>query len=131
MQNAHAIYVNLPVSDIQKSRIFWEALGFSFNEKFSDEKAICLVLQEACIYAMLIQQSFFATFTNRPIADGKTTQVLLAIKVDDKDTVNAILAKALANGGQRYREAADHGWMYYDSFTDIDGHQWEVMSIQE
>jgi predicted lactoylglutathione lyase len=24
-------------------------------------------------------------------------------------------------------EPVDEGWMYYDRFVDIDGHQWEVM----
>ncbi|MBK8704258.1 MAG: VOC family protein [Saprospiraceae bacterium] len=122
-----AIYVNLPVKDLQKTRAFWTSLGFSFNEQFSDDKAVCLVLNEGAIYAMLITHEFFQTFTNRPIADGASTQVLLAIEVDNREAVDAITKAALANGGSRYRDSADHGWMYYDSFADIDGHQWEVM----
>ncbi len=122
-----AIYVNLPVKDLQKTRAFWTSLGFSFNEQFSDDKAVCLVLNEGAIYAMLITHEFFQTFTNRSIADGASTQVLLAIEVDNREAVDAITQAALANGGSRYRDSADHGWMYYDSFADIDGHQWEVM----
>ena len=40
-----------------------------------------------------------------------------------------MVTKALESGGKRYKEAVDHGWMYYDSFADIDGHQWEVMHM--
>lgn len=122
-----AIYVNLPVKDLKKTRDFWTKLGFSFNEQFSDDKAVCLVLNEGAIYAMLITHPFFSTFTNRPIADGSTTQVLNAIEVNNRQEVDAIIKIALENGATRYREAGDYGWMYYDSFADLDGHQWEVL----
>jgi predicted lactoylglutathione lyase len=76
---------------------------------------------------MLISHEFFSTFTNRAIADGSTTQVLVAIEVDSRELVDQIVENALENGASRYKESADHGWMYYDSFADIDGHQWEIM----
>jgi predicted lactoylglutathione lyase len=119
--------VNLPIKDIQKTKEFWTKLGFSFNEQFSDAKALCLVLKEDTIYAMLITHEFFRTFTNRPIADGSTTQVLNAIQVESKEAVDSIVATALANGATRYKDSQDHDWMYYDTFSDIDGHQWEIM----
>ena len=28
-------------------------------------------------------------------------------------------------------DAADHGWMYQHSFADLDGHQWEIMYMDE
>ncbi len=76
---------------------------------------------------MLITHDMFRTFTNRPIADETTTQVLIAIQVDSREQVDNIVKLALENGATRYRESADYGWMYYDCFTDLDGHQWEVM----
>ena len=122
-----SIYVNLPVKNLEKTREFWTKLGFSFNEQFSDDKALCLVLNEGLIYSMLISHEFFSTFTNRAIADGSTTQVLVAIEVDSRELVDQIVKNALENGASRYKESADHGWMYYDSFADLDGHQWEIM----
>lgn len=122
-----SVYINLPVKDLNKSREFWTNLGFIFNEQFSDEKAICLVLNDGAIYSMLITHEFFRTFTNRQIADSTTTQVLIAIEVDSREKVDEIIKKALDSGGSRYRESEDHGWMYYDSFADPDGHQWEVL----
>ena len=122
-----SIYINLPISNIEQTRAFWTKLGFSFNEQFCDEKALCLQLNEGTIYSMLITREFFTTFTNRPLADGSTTQVLLAIEVESREKVDEIVRLALENGGTRYREKADHGWMYYDTFADPDGNQWEVM----
>lgn len=122
-----SIFVNLPVKDIKNTRDFWTKLGFSFNEQYSDDRAICLVLNDGLMYSMLISYDMFSTFTNRPIADNSTTQVLTAIEVDSKEQVDTIVKLALEDGATRYRDGADHGWMYYDSFADLDGHQWEIM----
>ncbi len=121
-----SIFVNLPIKDVQKTRQFWTNLGAEFNEQFCDDKALCVVLKEDAIYAMLITHEYFSTFTNRAIANGSTTQVLNALQVESREKVDEIVTKALANGATRYQPSIDHGWMYYDSFADIDGHQWEI-----
>ncbi|REC50268.1 VOC family protein [Chryseobacterium pennipullorum] len=121
------IYVNLPVKDVQKTRAFWTQLGFSINEQFSDENAVCVVMNEEYIYTMFLKQEFFQTFTNRPFAKGDTTQVLLAIGVSSREEVDQMVKTAIENGGSKYSEPMDHGWMYQSAFADIDGHQWEVM----
>lgn len=122
-----SIFINLPVTNLDITRKFWSSLGFSFNEQFSDDKALCLILNDGTIYSMLITREYFSTFTNRPLADGSTTQVLTAIEVESREKVDWMVKTALENGATRYREGADHGWMYYDCFSDPDGHQWEIM----
>jgi hypothetical protein len=122
----NSIYINLPTENISRTREFWTKLGFGFNEEFSNEQAICLVLKEGHIYAMFINKDMFSTFTNRPISNG-TTQALFAIQVENREKVDSIVKLALENGGTRYSQSQDYGWMYYDSFSDLDGHQWEVM----
>jgi predicted lactoylglutathione lyase len=124
---AKAIFVNLPIKDLHRTRDFWTKLGFSFNEQFSDDRALCLVLNDGLMYSMFITHEMFGTFTNRPIADGTTTQVLTCIEVESREQVDTIVKLAIEQGGTRYRESTDHGWMYYDSFADLDGHQWEIM----
>lgn len=126
-----SIFINLPIKDVAATRAFWSKLGFGFNEIFSDEKALCLILKPNYIFAMLITHEYFQTFTNRPIADGLSTQVLLAIDVDSKERVDEIIRIALENGGMRYLEPDNTGWMYYDRFVDLDGHQWEVLYADE
>ncbi|MCC4213068.1 VOC family protein [Leeuwenhoekiella parthenopeia] len=121
------IYVNLPVTDIEKTRAFWTKLGFQFNEDFCDENTLALELNAGTIYAMLLKKDKFSTFTDRPIADQSTTQVLIAIQVESKDKVLELVKLAIENGGTSYKEPADLGWMYYDTFADLDGHQWELM----
>lgn len=124
---ANEIYVNLPVKDVNATRSFWTKLGFSINEQFSDDKAICVVLNEGSIYAMFLSEEYFKTFTNRAVAKGDTTQVLLAISVSSRKEVDELVNAAIANGATKYSEPKDHGWMYQHSFADLNGHQWEVM----
>lgn len=124
---AQAIFINLPVSDIARARAFWSKLGFSFHEQFSNDKALCLILKEGQLYAMLLTHDLFSSFARRPIANPGITQVLLAIEVGSKEQVDLLVKTALENGASRYSEKIDHDWMYYDSFADPDGHQWEVV----
>ena len=125
------IFVNLPVKDLKKSMDFFSKLGFTFNPQFTDENAACMIIGEN-IYAMLLVESFFSTFTNKKISDAtKTTEVLIAIDTESKELVDDMVKKAVAAGGTIYKEPADHGWMYQHSFADLDGHQWEVLYADE
>ncbi|ASK29807.1 glyoxalase/bleomycin resistance/extradiol dioxygenase family protein [Chryseobacterium sp. T16E-39] len=121
------IYVNLPVKNVEETRAFWTKLGFEINEQFTDEKAVCVVMKEDNIYVMFLAEEFLKTFTDRPVAKGDTTQVLLAIGVNSREEVDHMVNTALANGGSKYSDSMDHGWMYQSAFADLNGHQWEVM----
>lgn len=121
------IFVNLAVNDLDKSVAFFEAVGFTFNPQFTDETAACMVMSED-IYAMLLTHAKFAGFTKKPIVDARSaTEVLTAISVESKATVNELVDKAIAAGGKEAREPMDYGFMFGRSFEDPDGHIWEVI----
>ena len=80
------------------------------------------------IYAMLLLEKFFKTFTSKEIADAKkTTEVLIAIDAESRESVDEMIRKAVEAGGSTYRNPQDNGWMYGHSFADLDGHQWEIL----
>lgn len=85
------------------------------------------VMKKDHIYTMFLKEDFFQTFTNRPFAKGDTTQVLLAIGVNSREEVDQMVKTAIENGGSKYNDPVDYGWMYQNSFADLNGHQWEVM----
>ncbi|MBI4595849.1 MAG: VOC family protein [Candidatus Tectomicrobia bacterium] len=121
------IFVNLAVRDLNKSKEFFSKLGCTFNPQFTNERAACMVLSEG-IYAMLLMESFFKTFTKKEIVDAKkSTEVLVALSVESKEKVNEMVNKAIDAGGKEAREPEDHGWMYGRSFEDLDGHSWEII----
>lgn len=119
------IYVNLPVKDIPKTKEFWSKLGFTFNEQISDERAVCVVMNDN-IYVMFITEEYFQTFSERPVPKGDTTQVLIAISLNSREEVDNLVNTALENGATQHEEPQDHGWMYHNSFWDINGHGWNV-----
>jgi predicted lactoylglutathione lyase len=125
------IFVNLPVKDLQKSIAFFTHLGFSFNPQFTDETATCMIIGEN-IFAMLMVDTRFQEFTKKAVADAhKTTEVILALDAESREAVDDLVIKAVEAGGSIYADRHDHGWMYYHSFADLDGHQWEVMYMDE
>ncbi|MDT0266283.1 VOC family protein [Streptomyces sp. DSM 44915] len=120
------IFVNLPVKDLERSRKFFTELGYSFNPQFSDENAACLVISDT-IFAMLLVEDFFKTFTKKRIADTDTHQeVLIALSVDSREGVDELADRALAAGGTSAGEPMEEGPMYGRSFYDLDGHHWEL-----
>ena len=124
---AKEIFVNLPVKDLEVTKNFFSKLGFTFNPKFTDEKAACMIIGEN-IYAMLLTEDFFKNFTKKSIADAsKATEIITCISVNSRNEVDELVNKAIAAGGVEYSEPQDHGWMYYRVFEDPDKHQWEVM----
>lgn len=123
---ATRIFVNLPVQSLGRSVEFFKQLGFTFNAQFTDQNATCMVISDS-IYVMLLVRDFFRTFTRKEIADAsRVTEAILALTVDSRDDVEALMKKALAAGAQETKEAQDHGFMYVRSFQDLDGHQWEI-----
>ncbi|WP_339687932.1 VOC family protein [Gimesia maris] len=120
------VFINLPVKDLQKSMTFYKALGYSINEKWTDETAASVVISEE-IYAMLLTYPKFKMFTPKEICDAtKSTEVLVALSCENRDQVDELVKKAVAAGGSTYNEPQDHGFMYAHGFQDPDGHIWEV-----
>jgi hypothetical protein len=120
------IFVNLPVKDLERSKQFFEAIGFSINPKFSDETAACVVISED-IHAMILTHAKFAQFTDRKIADAtKTTEALTALSRESRQDVDRLVGRALEAGASENREPQDMGFMYLRSISDPDGHIWEI-----
>ena len=126
-----SLYVNLPVKDLERTVDFFTALGFAFNPMFTDENATCMIVNDGTS-VMLLVESYFATFTKKPLADAHAvTETLLALSLDSRAEVDDFVAKALAKGAVEYAEPKDLGFMYQRGIADLDGHQWEVFFMDE
>jgi predicted lactoylglutathione lyase len=122
------IFVNLPVSDLDKSRAFLEALGAVSEPRFTDETAACMTLTDT-IHVMLLTHDKFRQFTPRPIADAKAgSEVLLCLSAGSRESVDSTIERAVTAGGTADPSPKqDYGVMYGRSVADPDGHLWEVM----
>ncbi|MFE2260953.1 VOC family protein [Streptomyces griseosporeus] len=121
------IFVNLPVSDLDASKKFFTGLGYSINPQFSDDNAASVVISDT-IVAMLLTKPFYATFTDKEIADAtKSSEVLIALSAESREKVDELVDRALSLGGTSTGKTQDLGFMYGRSFDDLDGHTWEVV----
>ena len=122
-----SIFVNLPVKDLKTSMAFFAALGWHHNPQFTDETAASIVISDT-IYAMLLTHDKYREFTDREIADAtKTSEVLIALSVDTPEEMTRLCDTALAKGGKEPKPPQDYGFMKSRTFTDLDGHHWEVV----
>ncbi len=120
------LFVYIPVSDVQRSIIFFEQLGFVFNPQFIDASAAAMLVGEDA-YFMLLGEERFNDFSKRPSGDrSKETNRLLALGADSREDVDAMVHKAIVAGGSHAADTQDHGFMYGWSFRDLDGYHWEV-----
>ncbi|QLQ13728.1 MAG: VOC family protein [Brevundimonas sp.] len=120
------IFVNLPVTDLQRSVAFYEAVGGVKNPQFSDDTAACMVLSDT-IFIMLLTHEKWATFGDIPILDAHAgAQVFLCLSREDRLAVDSFVEKAARAGGTADpTPSQDYGFMYGRSFRDPDGHIWE------
>ena len=120
------LFVNLAIKDATRSRAFFSALGFTFNEQFSTADTLCMVLSDQG-YVMLLEEARFKEFTGREVCDTAThTEGIFALSADSREDVDALVHKAFTAGGAAAQKPQDHGFMYGWSFYDLDGHHWEV-----
>jgi len=122
------IFVNLPVTDLERSKRFYEAVGAANEPKFTNEAAAMMRFSEQ-VNVMLLTHDFFRTFTTKQIPDAHSSaQVLLCLSADSRGEVDALVDTARAAGGRiDPTPTQDFGSMYGRSFEDPDGHIWEVM----
>jgi predicted lactoylglutathione lyase len=123
------IFINLPVTDLDRSKKFYEAIGARNEPKFSNDQAAMMVLSDT-IHVMLLKHDFYSTFTGKPIADAhRSSQVLLALSADSPADVDALVENAGSAGGVKDPGPRQDmgGMMYERSFEDPEGHHWEAV----
>lgn len=116
------MFVNLPVTDLDRAKAFYVALGFTINPAFTDHNAACVVVDDGHNYFMILTREFFQTFTDLPIGDPAVSpSVSTAVFLDTREAVDKAATDGLAAGGAEPRPAADYGFMYQRQLTDPDG----------
>lgn len=125
------IFINLPIKNLKETVNFFAGLGFTFNPQFTDENATAMIIEDN-IFVMLLQEEYFKTFIKKELIDtDKQVGVLIALNLDSKNEVDEMVDKAIKLGGIQASEPFDHGFMYQNSFYDINGHTWEIFWMDE
>lgn len=120
------IFINLPVTNLQRSLNFYKAIGFTNNPQFSDDAGKCMVWSEN-IFVMLLTYDKFATFTTKAIADNASSIAgLFSLSLGSVNEINELMTKGLIAGGIEPSEMKDYGFMQQRTIEDFDGHTWEL-----
>lgn len=120
------VFINLAVTDLQRSMDFYTALGFTNNPQFSDHEGKCMVWSDN-IYVMLLSHEKFMSFSTKPIADTKSAVAgLFSLSMESLDEVNRVMDHGLRAGGTEPNEMRDYGFMQQRTIEDFDGHTWEI-----
>ncbi|MBL1223643.1 VOC family protein [Enterococcus sp. BWR-S5] len=100
---ATMVFVNFPVTDVQRSTEFYQALGFVQNKDFSNEQTSSMVWDDN-FWIMLLDHDFYKQFIkDKKIADTKTTSsVLTAFSMESADAVKKFAEIAKLNGGDYF-----------------------------
>ena len=116
-----SVFINLVTTDLERSKAFYRALGCDINPDFTDENAACVVWDEN-IFFMVLMRDFFASFTDKPISDPRTSaQVSVSFALDSREAVDAIVERGIAAGGTAPKGPQEYGSMYSRDLDDPDG----------
>lgn len=122
------IIFNLAVRDLDKSRAFFTALGFTFNPQYSSDSAAFMNIVDGSIHAMLMTEAFFKSLIDKPLVDARErNEVIICLSCESREEVDSLIARAVAAGGRTPHPPEDHGFMYDQGFEDLDGHLWNLV----
>lgn len=122
------IIFNLAVKDLDKSKAFFSALGFSFNPQYGNDSAAFMNIVDGSIHAMLLTENFFRSLIDKPLVQAReANEIIICLSCESREEVDSLIARAVAAGGRTPHPPEDHGFMYDQGFEDLDGHLWNLV----
>jgi hypothetical protein len=123
------LFINLPVSDLEKSTQFYLALGFTIQPLFTDKNQISLMWSDS-IYLMLQSRDFSNSYLNKQTIDARKNQMpSFTLPVESIDLVNSMMEDGLKAGGVEPVAVIREDFMYLRSIEDVDGYIWGIMCL--
>ena len=116
------MFVNLPVTDLERAKAFYTGVGFTINPMFSDHNAACVVVENDHSYFMIQTREYLQTFTELTLGDPAVNPTAsTTIFVESREAVDVAVAAGVEAGGREPGPAADYGFMYQRGVNDPDG----------
>ncbi|HEY2443731.1 MAG TPA: VOC family protein [Streptosporangiaceae bacterium] len=121
------LFVNLPVKDLERSKVFFTSLGLD-SYAATDDMASVVISEHTQV--MLLAEPTFAGYVAKGVADAAaSTEVILVLGVETRDQVDELADKAIAAGASPVGAPRDEGHRYQRGFSDLDGHHWEALCL--
>jgi predicted lactoylglutathione lyase len=124
---ATKLFVNLPVTDLERSKAFFTELDFDF---FGMAPGMAAVVINEDTQVMLLDQPTFAGYAQTPVdARAAGTEAILVLGLENVSQVDGVVDKALAAGATSTGDATSEGGRYTRGFVDLDGHRWAALCL--
>ena len=115
--------VTLGVSDYERAKSFYEALGWSASWEAQETS----FFQANGVVVVLWSREKLAADMGIPDDGGRWSGIALAHNVASRDEVHEIVELARSNGAEVTREPSETFYGgYAGAFRDLDGHAWEI-----
>ena len=125
------IFINIPVSDIEKSMQFYLALGFTLNPLFTDKEQKSLVWSDS-IHLMLQSRHFSNSYLEKQMNDARKYQMpSFTLPLESIGLVNEIMENGIKAGGIEPVASISEDFMFLRSIEDIDGYIWGLMYLDQ
>lgn len=123
------VWINLPVKDIKQTKEFFEKIGFTPNEQYSNAEMAGFKVGEKEMTVMFIAEKRFEELARIKISDSaKGAEVLISFDAESREEVDETASRVFDAGGTIFSEPAQvEGWMYGFGFSDPDGHRWNML----
>lgn len=124
-----ALWLNLPVKDLVKSKTFFQSLGFVILRDAPE----MIGFNIGQVPVMMVSTSEFEKYTNHPVADvSKGSEVLISVDAPDREYIDQMADRVKSLGGEVFSDPEElNEWMYNTGFTDLDGHRWNILYMNE
>lgn len=120
------IWLNLPAKDIEASKAFFTAIGFTPKpEQSAPGERACIQAGKSVV--MLFPESILKNFNGGLEMNDttKTAQMMISFDAESREEIDELAQKVKNAGGNVFAEPAEiQGWMYGFAFADLDGHRW-------
>ncbi len=124
------LWLNLPVKDIQRSKKFFNDIGFRENPIHENSKNLAgFLIGNQEFVLMLFPEEDFKSMVQHDISDTQLgSEILINIDAESKEEVDRLEALVRQAGGDIYQSAKlSQSWLYGFGFKDPDGHRWAVL----
>ena len=120
------MWLNLPVADLERSRAFFERIGFEVAS--NAEQDDILAVQAGSTQAMLVTRERFAHYARAPVSDPSAgAEVLISFSAASREEVDELAARVEDAGGTLFGRPDGQDGMYGMGFADPDGHRWNAL----
>jgi len=120
------VFLELPVSDLARSKRFYTDLGWELHPVLSGEHAGAVLIGGTEHVMVLSPDRHRCPLGGSAMGTPAGSSVVNAISVDSPEQVDTVVERALRAGATE-GETQDYGFLRSRCFHDPDGHQWEVL----